>query len=364
MHTVFSHIIQKRFSQINEDVATDALAYILESSDAARQGLAKLLRSITPDLPLLRFKTQQEEGAIRPDMWGYADSEPRVFIENKFWAGLTDNQPVSYLRQLSTYLQPTVLLVVAPKARELTLWRELDRRLLNANIDISEGNSSGGVFQSVKTQLGPILALASWTSVLSVLEDATVDDPAARGDLVQLRALCNVADNEAFLPVSNVELSDQRTPAFILQLNSIVQAAVDLAVTDGVMSINRLRPQASWDRIGRYVWVSGEHCCGGWFGIHFGLWKLHGTTPLWLLFSEDKFGRAQEVRPLIEPWAEKNGKLTATYDRNFAMAFDIPVREERAEVIRSLAVYFKSIATVLGTLPPRTLAKIDPEQNG
>jgi hypothetical protein len=27
MQTVFSHIIQKRFSRVNEDVATDALAY-------------------------------------------------------------------------------------------------------------------------------------------------------------------------------------------------------------------------------------------------------------------------------------------------------------------------------------------------
>ncbi len=28
MHTVFSHIIQKRFSRMNEDVATEALAYV------------------------------------------------------------------------------------------------------------------------------------------------------------------------------------------------------------------------------------------------------------------------------------------------------------------------------------------------
>ncbi len=28
MQTVFSHVIQKRFSQVNEDVATDALAFI------------------------------------------------------------------------------------------------------------------------------------------------------------------------------------------------------------------------------------------------------------------------------------------------------------------------------------------------
>lgn len=36
---VFSHIVQKRFSQMNEDIATDALAFVLESSAAARDFL-------------------------------------------------------------------------------------------------------------------------------------------------------------------------------------------------------------------------------------------------------------------------------------------------------------------------------------
>src|SRR5260370_18749065 len=100
MPTVFSQIIQKRFSAVNEDVATDALAYVLESSDAARRGIMKLLRGIVPDLPALRFKTQQVEGAIRPDMWGFADTEPRVFVENKVWAGLTADQSPAYLNGL------------------------------------------------------------------------------------------------------------------------------------------------------------------------------------------------------------------------------------------------------------------------
>jgi hypothetical protein len=29
MHTVLSHIVPKRFSQVNEEVATDALSFIL-----------------------------------------------------------------------------------------------------------------------------------------------------------------------------------------------------------------------------------------------------------------------------------------------------------------------------------------------
>ncbi len=361
MHTVFSHIIQKRFSQVNEDVATDALAYVLESSDAARCGMTKLLRGIIPVLPPLRFKTQQTEGAIRPDMWGFADNGPRVFVENKFWAGLTDNQPVSYLNRLVAYAQPTVLLVIAPAAREHTLWRELSRRLFDAGISVSECDSPAGVSHMARTQIGPSLALTSWTNVLSVLEHEAVDDSRARGDLIQLRALCDSADNEAFTPVSKLELSDQRTPAFILQLSSIVQAAVECAITEDVLSITGLRPQASWERIGRYVWIPGDQGAGAWLGIHYGLWKSHGATPLWLLFSERDFGRAQEVSGLIEPWAAKNGILTTTINRDFAIGLDIPVGEEKAGVIRSLADNLKKIATVLAALPPKTLSIVEQE---
>jgi len=353
MHTVFSYIIQKRFSQVNEDVATEALAYVLESSDAARHGMTKFLRGIISNLPELHFKTQQTEGSIRPDMWGFTDEEPRVFVENKFWAGLTDKQPVSYLKQLAAYSQPSILLVVAPAAREQTLWRELCRRLLNAGISTIEHDASAGVARLATTELGPILVLTSWSNILSVMEHEAIDDPAARGDLLQLRALCDAADNDAFAPFSRVELSDQRAPAFILQLNAIVQAAVDLAVTENVLSINKLLPQASWERIGRYARFSGDQGAGLWFGIHFGLWKSHGATPLWLLFSEGDFGRGQDVRRLIEPWAAKNNILTVNdiKDRDFAVALEIPVGEEKAGVVHSLVDNLKAIAFVLDALP-------------
>src|SRR6266446_3116350 len=124
MNTVFSHIVQKRLSQENENVATEALTFIVDSSEHARTGLMKLLRGIAPDLPSLRFRTQQTEGSARPDMWGLDGGTPRVFIENKFWAGLTENQPVEYLRLLAQFPSPVALLVVVPEARLQTVWRE------------------------------------------------------------------------------------------------------------------------------------------------------------------------------------------------------------------------------------------------
>ena len=220
--------------------------------------MTKLLRGLVPELPSLHFQTQQTEGSIRPDMWGLSEGDPHVFVENKFWAGLTDNQPVAYLEQLSEYDHPTALLVVAPAARQQTLWRELSHRLQDAGMAGSERSPVAGVSHTAETELGPIIALTSWTNVLSVLEHEAVNDPGARGDLVQLRALCNAADNDAFSPVSLSEVSDQRTPAFVLQLSTIVQAAIDLAVTKGVLNLKGMMPQASAERIGRYFYFGAE----------------------------------------------------------------------------------------------------------
>jgi hypothetical protein len=355
MPSVFSHIIQKRFSQVSENIATDALAYILESSESARNGMMKLLRGIVQELPPLRFKTQQAEGAIRPDMWGFYENEPHVFIENKFWAGLTDHQPVSYLQQLAACPHPTVLLIIAPAAREQTLWRELNHRLAAQKISTAARAAAASVPCAVNTQPRPVLALTSWGNVLSVLEHECSDDLSARADLVQLRALCDSADTDAFTPVSRAELTDQYAPAFILQLGAIVQATVELAASHKALFFGGLRPQASWDRIGRYVRVARDvpGGAGAWFGIHFGLWKTHGTTPLWLIFDDGDFGRGREVRPLIEPWAMRNGFLTAAGDYGIAVALEIPEGEEKDGVIRSLVADIQAIATVLTTLPPQ-----------
>jgi hypothetical protein len=356
METVFSHIIQKRFSQVNEDIATDALAFILNSSESARNGMMKLLRGIDPKMPNLQFRSQQTEGNIRPDIWGYEETEPHVFVENKFWAGLTENQPISYLRQLAEYTQPTILLVVVPVAREQTMWRELNRRLEDVGISaIYRDIDAGGIVCSITTEIGPILAITSWTRLLSTLDLEVADDQSARSDLLQLRALCESADSDAFLPISSAEVTDQRTPAFILQLGSIVQASVDMAVTKEILNIKGLMPQSTWERIGRYARFSDEGA-GFWFGIHFSLWKKHGGTPLWLLFSASDFGRLHEVQPILEPWTAREGVFTTMQNGELAVAVDIAFGEDKDQVVRSVVDHLKGIADILHALNPKPVS--------
>jgi hypothetical protein len=353
METVFSHIVQKRFSRSMEDIATDVLAYILDSSEDARSGFMKLLRSIEADLPALRFKTQQSEDNSRPDMWGLDGSTARVLVENKFWAGLTENQPVSYLKLLAKVSEPTVLLLVVPAAREQTIWRELCARMSAADIALTPRAEPAGVVFSATTELGPVLALTSWLRLLAAMELESAQDQNATADLSQLRALCEAADRDAFVPVAPEELTDQRLPAFVLQMNTVVQESVDVAVTRCVLDIAGLRPQASWDRVGRYIKFASGGDCGAWIGIHFDLWKQHGHTPLWLIFTQDEFSRGVEAQRVLEPWASNEGIVSVSLDSSFCLGLDIPSQQEKDTVVRSIVQTLEGIGETLSSIPPK-----------
>ena len=346
MPRVLSHIIQKRFSQVNADVATDVLAYILESSPAASNGIRKFLCGLISDLSALKFRTQEAEGMIRPDMWGYEGTELRVFIENRFWAGLTDNHPANYLKQLATYSRPSILFVVVPTPRQYTIWGELQRYVIAAGLSLDGLQNVVGLHFSARLSIGPILAVTSWDNVLSALEHETIEGSVARGDLVQLRSFCDAADLDAFSPLSREALSDQRFPSLVLQFNAIWEEASALGVTRGIIDHKGTRPQASSERIGRYTYFAGnvdeDNQPGVWFGLHFRLWKKHGITPLWAVFSPLSWGQADAVQAALEAWASKEGIFTSTdVDGSFVVAFDLPPAEEKEAIIEAILERFE-----------------------
>jgi hypothetical protein len=362
MSTVFSHIVQKRLSRQNENVATEALSYILRNSPAASNNLMAFLHGIAPELPKeLWFQPQQTDGNARPDMWGYDANVPRVFIENKFWAGLTENQPVPYLELLSKHPQPTLLLMVVPEVRQEMVWRELRSRVDAAKLSTAKLDVASIGVRAMTVESGRILALTSWKTLLDAISKELSEESQAGKDIDQLRSLCDAADNEAFLPIAPAEVTDQRMPAFFLQLNLIVQDAVERAVTRGILSKRDLRekdpkkgillPESSWSYIGRYIFFLGADV-GAWFGTDFMLWKEHGYSPLWVTFSSSKWGRGRDVHKLLEPWANGNGvpsKWRDTEDE-FAVGIKLVTGEEKEAVIASVAEQMAAIASALSPL--------------
>ena len=118
-----------------EDVATDALFFILSRSTSAREALSDFLGDDRGPLPIARAQPWAADafGAV-PDLACYDENDNLVaLIESKFWAPLTRNQPVTYWQGLPDD-KPAVLLFLAPDYRvhQGSLWDELVARLRNA----------------------------------------------------------------------------------------------------------------------------------------------------------------------------------------------------------------------------------------
>ena len=382
MDTVLSHIVTKRLSAEKENIATEVLAFILGSNPSAKKGMMKLLKAIAPTMPDLIFKTQMQaniilpdvsdmdsktqmkEGSIQPDMWGYRGDKPRVYIENKFWAGLTDSQPIAYLKHLSKYTQPTILLVVVPEVREQTVWHELNRRLIKEGVPAIKIESPSGIVHTAETGIGPIIALTSWTKLLAFLELELADEPSARSDLLQLKALCDAEDSDAFAPLSAEEISDQRTPKLLLQLSAAVDGSVKLGITEDILDTKGLMPQSSSERVGRYIRFNSTPNFVVWVGVHFILWKKYGRTPIWIAFYTNELKKSQAAKLLLEEWSAKNGNFR--HNNEIVIPIDLPTGEDKDQVIRSILDQFKNIIRIysnplLTPSPdePNTLSDLD-----
>jgi hypothetical protein len=89
---------------------------------------------------------------------------------------------------------------------------------------------------------------------------------------------------------------------------------------------------------------------GAWFGTDFRRWRERGSTPLWLVFSASAFGRALEVRAVLEPWAERQGLECSLEADDFGVGIDVAPGEEREHVIRSMVNRLSDVAAELSRL--------------
>ena len=125
-----------------EPAATQALAYILRSSEDVGKAFATLVSQtgVTP-VQTGRIAAEERYGDCIPDLTitDTADAV-RIFVENKFWAGLTEAQPGAYLNELPA---EGVLLFIVPHRRIPSVWGELKASSLwQKSIDRSRPEST------------------------------------------------------------------------------------------------------------------------------------------------------------------------------------------------------------------------------
>lgn len=265
-----------KFATHPENLATEALNFIIATSPRARQALLDLCHQLGHrGVDDLAFSTQStNDDGSRPDLVGRAkDGSMPVVIEAKFWAGLTVHQPKAYLDALPA---DGLLLFVAPAARTDTLWPELLRR---AGCGAAAGCLSPSLDnRSVRIGQGT-LALVSWRALLAHLYNACIlANEAITADIGQLQALCDKMDTDAFLPLRSEDLTSNLGRR-VYEFCDLADRITDRLVAHNVVSVKGQRTTGGKGWYGRYMRFRGHGAL-----LHFDArtWSKRGQSPLWL----------------------------------------------------------------------------------
>ncbi len=279
--SVLAEIVLKGGLQ-SEPAATLALAHILKADPEIARAFVRLLRPAGIEWTPGRIDAELGGEGGRPDLTIHENGGERLlFVENKFWAGLTDAQPVAYLDALPP---GGALMFITPDPRVNTVWDALKARCLQAEREWETGDD--GVFRWSRVG-GKTLCITSWRHVLESLLFESPDKHKA--DILQLRGLTEKADSEAFLPIRAEELTDQAAVRRLVNYIDLVQTITDELKSEGIA-----------DKLGNLT--DGRHFHARrarmldsdmWFGIFYRAWRKTGITPMFWQVGADKsrFGK-------------------------------------------------------------------------
>ncbi len=342
-----------RLAKHPENVATAALQYVLSTSPAAARALEEHLRHVVADLPAgLHYDTQSpgEDGSI-PDLIGTAaDGSTPLLAEAKFYAPLTDSQPVSYLQRLPAG-RPGLLLFVVPSHRLGLLWTEVRARAVAAAIPVT-AERTNGEFWHAAVGAGQVLGMTSWRSLLNILTDAVTaaGDVAAASNLGQLRGLCDCMDSEAFHPLTTEELSGS-VAVRLRQYTGLIEKSVTRMINTGVAT--RGTSEIPTPTPGR-----GEAYWGLFFGLENVMCFLHVSarswakdraTPLWLQVGHKNQPPVAAVHAALEPLS---GEANRVFRRRYCVdvAIDLPAGVEEDAVVAAIVSQIQRVASLLESI--------------
>ena len=339
--TLLAHLALK-FSDRTEDIAVEALGYILLESESARRALQNLLRSGGADVgPIssdVRTQVSGEDGAIPDLVCRDEGGVERVLIEAKFGAGLTENQPVAYIERLPTD-KSSALLFVAPAARFETLWHALRRVVYESEIELGADTGKPNV-QSAAVGGERRLMLTTWKHLLDRMasEAGAAGDSRAETNIRQLLGLTQRMDEDSFLPIRRGEFGPE-IPRRIRSLLDLIAKVSERGRQD------RWVVDPRWSGTRQTMTLAGTFM---WFGIEFDLWAQYRETPLWLTVEPYGSGtKRAEVFRKLEGLLEEEPPGIINDDYHLIVPIQLPVGVEQTAVVNAVVRRLKYIAGLI-----------------
>ncbi|WP_423917335.1 hypothetical protein [Candidatus Poriferisodalis sp.] len=350
-HLLLAHLVPK-LTRVVEDAATDALAFILNESEACLDALIEFVNDSTHALaPVQNAATQVAPSeTARLDLVAYdSDGRMRLIIESKFWAPLLDGQASGYVKYLSSE-GPTMLLFVAPEPRHPLLWGKIRAQFENGSeAKLGPDGKVGKIKVADVIDTQKRVALVSWSALLDHLKEA---DPSRAHDVQQLQGLTQAQGAAAFTPL-HAEDFNQALPRRMLDYNRIVDDVVWAhGVCDGWMSVKGMKATPQYDGYLRFFQFRSED--GNRLSQAFALyasydqWARSGITPMWLRLWHS---RQEEIDTL-------RGQSDVEYEWTAGGHLWIPLRlltgVEYADVLEDVVAQVERVRDIVLPAPEET----------
>lgn len=344
------NFIAMKHANSRENVAVDALGYILRNSPATREALTDLLRGANVAVaPIFSAITQATgEGGERPDLACYDEQDNEcLLIEAKFWASLTERQPNAYLERLSKGV-PSALLFVAPAARLYSLWADLQQRMVKENIQLTEQTNNVHHISATVRRRNQHLMVVDWVTLLDAMAQRaqSAGDTAAANDIDQLRGLAAREDEEAaFLPLRPEEMNPE-IPRRIRSWKRVVDGVLQEMTESGWVRADNKRPSIddTLEFYGRMLDFAGTRA---WFGVDHEQWAKRRNTPLWIeLYSSEALPDNEESRQRLREIENRYPGEGADEETWFVPIF-VPTGEEHTAVQKHIVERLEFICRLI-----------------
>lgn len=210
-----------------EDVATMSLQYLLSYYEELQHSFNSLIEKhlgVFVDKNLIYECQSVGDDLERPDMSGTDSNGKEVILcEVKFYAGLTSNQPRTYLRRLKDE-GGTGLVFICPKDRIISLWDTLMYKCKDEIVEKIE--------ELCVSVNGIRMTILSWEEVIAVLtQTANATEKSSLADIEQLSGYCEQIMSESFIPFKEEELGAYEAKKYE-RLMYVLDRVVDSFVAD------------------------------------------------------------------------------------------------------------------------------------
>ncbi len=288
METLLGHL--RPLVKINqEDIATLTLHYLLTKYPALNTCFTGMMaHALDESLPkTLTYVTQSAgDERERPDIAG-SDASGKEFLlcEEKFYAGLTENQPLTYLKRLREE-GGAGLVFICPENRKISLWAAL---LGKCGMEYSPGT------YRVKVE-GVSMALVSWEEILIRFYDIAVAvEPESVADIRQLKIFCEEVIQRSFTPFMEIQMGADNAKTYkqCIEMISTLRTAI-LSDPAFCADIKGLKNTPQVKGVNSYMRIRGINATIS-MNVDFWANETLMDTPFWLSFHDADWRTTPEL---------------------------------------------------------------------